>query len=96
MEFCGPDVFFIMLSFISIGLHYYYVNSFTVGLVIQVCFSIIWSLILYFFCSINWFHFAWILVVLPFVLEYYALTVLIKEAVIDPNILLQFGTPKPT
>ena len=95
MGFCGPDIFFILLSIISLVLHYNYVNSFTIGMIIHISFVITWSLILYFFCSINWFHFAWGLVVLPFVLEYYALTILIKEAVVDPSVLLQFGTPKP-
>ena len=77
------------------GLHFYYVNSITIGLVIHISFVILWSLLLHFLCKINWFNFAWGLVVLPFILEYYALTVLIQKAVIDPSILLQFGTPKP-
>ena len=92
MTFCTPNIFFILFSTISIGLHYYYIKTVTYGLALHVFSVAIWSLLLYFFCRINWFHFAWFLVLLPFIIEYYALSILLKKAIKDPNILSQFET----
>jgi hypothetical protein len=94
-SFCGPAFIYIIISVLALILQYQFTTTITFGILLHIAFVVVWTIILYILCTRNWGNTAWFLVVLPFIIGYFMLQILLEKAILDPSILLQFGTPNP-
>jgi len=91
----SPIIFYVIISCISLYLHYSFIHAITYGTIAHFVFIIVWSCLLFLLCKIQWIHIAWVFVILPFYFGYLILSSLLQRSIKDPSVLLQFGTPNP-